>query len=238
MARRAAPHRGIDVHYGDAALDDRPAEPLLGSATGNDDDDARPMSKRASGPSRTVQKQQADAAQALGREVAALPEDRLAATPMPESLRTAILDYRRIKSFEGKRRQMQYVGKLMRQADEAVLREAVAAATVGTAKDTLALHVAEHWRDQLVASDDALTRWMHEYPSTDSQQLRSLVRAARRDVATAAAAAAGPASALGGTAPRQPKSFRELFQLLKPLLAQGSAAAASSAAPSPAVDEA
>jgi ribosome-associated protein len=235
MARRAAPHRGIDVHYGDAALDDRPAEPLLGSATGNDDDDARPMSKRASGPSRTVQKQQADAAQALGREVAALSDDRLAAVDMPEVLRTAILDYRRIKSFEGKRRQMQYVGKLMRQADETVLREAVAAATVGSAKDTLALHVAEHWRDQLVASDDALTRWMHEHPSTDSQQLRSLVRAARRDAAAIAAAAAGPA---GGTAPRQPKSFRELFQLLKPLLAQGSAAAASSAAPTPAIDEA
>jgi ribosome-associated protein len=202
MARRAAPHRGIDVHYGDAAPDDRPPEPLIG-----DEDAERPLSKRASGPSRTVQKQQADAAQALGREVAALSDDRLAAIDMPDVLRNAILEYRRIKSFEGKRRQMQYVGKLMRQADEAVLREGVAAATVGSAKDTLALHVAEHWRNELIANDDALTRWMHEHPSTDSQQLRSLVRAARRDAVGLVAEA------------RQPRSFRELFQLLKPMLA-------------------
>jgi ribosome-associated protein len=188
MARRAAPHRGIDVHYGDAAEDTDEGEP--------------------SRPSKTALKQQAQDAQALGLALAALSDERLAKIDMPESLHQAITEYRRTKSHEGKRRQLQYVGKLMRQADESALREAVAAATVGSAKDTLALHVAEHWRAQLISSDDALTQWMLAHPDTDSQQLRSLVRQARRDAVGLAAEA------------RQPKSHRELFQLIKPMLTE------------------
>jgi ribosome-associated protein len=187
MARRAAPHRGIDVHYGEA--EDNGA---------NDGEGDR--------PSKTALKQQAQDAQALGQQLAALSDERLANIEMPEALRDAITEYRRTKSHEGKRRQLQYVGKLMRQADEDALREAVAAATVGSARDTLALHVAEHWRAELIASDEALTRWMLAHPETDTQQLRSLVRQARRDST--------------GLAPeaRQPKSYREIFQLIKPML--------------------
>ncbi len=182
MPRRAAPHRGIDHHYGDGD-GDTPAE-----------------------PSKTQLKQKSHELQALGVAVAALSEERLAALALPETLRDAIVEYRRTRSHEGRRRQMQYVGKLMRSADEAALREAVAAATLGSAKETLALHEAERWRAELIADDDALTRWLQAHPDTDAQQLRSLVRAARRD-----AAALPPEQ-------RQPKSYRELFQFLKPLL--------------------
>ena len=187
MPRRAAPHRGIDVHYG---------EPLAF------DEDGQPTR-----PSRTRLKQQSQELQVLGMAVAELSADRLAAIDMPEALRSEIDEFRRTKSFEGRRRQMQYVGKLMRSADEEALREAVAAATLGSAKQTLALHEAERWRAELVADDDALTRWMALYPDTDSQQLRSLVRAARRDTAALTPEA------------RQPKSLRELFQFIKPVLA-------------------
>lgn len=181
MPRRAAPHRGIDVHYGDIAEEDER-------------------------PSKSALKRQSHDLQSLGLEVAELSEARLAATEMPEPLREAILEYRRTKSHEGRRRQLQYVGKLMRSADEAVLREAVSAAKLGSAKETLALHEAERWRADLIANDEALNRWMQDHPDTDSQQLRSLVRQARRDAT--------------GLAPeaRQPKSHRELFQFLKPLL--------------------
>jgi ribosome-associated protein len=184
MPRRAAPHRGIDVHYGDIA----PSE----------DGDER--------PSKSQLKRDAHSLQSLGLEVAELSEQRLASTDMPEALREAILEYRRTKSHEGRRRQLQYVGKLMRNADEAVLREAVAAAKLGSAKETLALHEAERWRAELIANDESLQRWMTEHPDTDTQQLRSLVRAARRDSV--------------GLVPeaRQPKSHRELFQFIKPLL--------------------
>lgn len=182
MPRRAAPHRGIDHHYGDGDAD-APAA-----------------------PSKTQLKQKSHELQALGVAVAALSDERLAALELPEALRDAIVEYRRTRSHEGRRRQMQYVGKLMRSADEDALREAVAAATLGSAKETLALHEAERWRAELIAGDDALTRWLAAHPDTDAQQLRSLVRAARRD-----AASLPPEQ-------RQPKSYRELFQFLKPLL--------------------
>lgn len=184
MAKRAAPHRGIDVHYGDSE-----GEPA---------DDAR--------PSKTQLKQKSHELQDLGEAVAALPEDRLAALEMSDALREAIATYRRTRSHEGRRRQMQYVGKLMRQADEEALREAVALATIGSARAALALHEAERWRAELIADDQAMTRWLQDHPDCDTQQLRSLVRAARRDAA--------------GLAPeaRQPKSFRELFQFIRPLL--------------------
>jgi len=98
------------------------------------------------------------------------------------------------------------VGKLMRDADEDALREALAAATLGSAQATLALHETERWRAELITDDGALERWLARHPETDVQQLRSLVRAARRD-----AAGLGPEA-------RQPKSFRELFQFLKPMI--------------------
>ena len=186
MARRAAPHRGIDVHYGDAP-----------DASDSDADDR---------PSKTQLKQQSHDLQKLGLELAALSDDTLDAVDMPESLRDALAEFRRTKSHEGRRRQLQYVGKLMRGADADALREAVATATLGSAQNALALHVVEHWRAELIAGDEAMTRWMAEHPETDTQELRSLVRAARRDAA--------------GLAPeaRQPKSFRDLFQYLKPYL--------------------
>ena len=189
MPRKAAPHRGLDVHYGDADPDDA---------------DAR--------PSKSALKRQSHDLQTLGLELAELSVQRLAATPMPDALREAILEYRRTKSHEGRRRQLQYVGKLMRSADEAVLREAVAAAKLGSAKETLALHEAERWRAELIADDDALTRWMQQHPDTDTQQLRSLVRAARRDAVAPEA--------------RQPRSHGELFQFIKGASGLGAAAEA------------
>lgn len=188
MARRAAPHRGIDIHDGQAEPD----------AEGSVTVDTR--------PSKTQLKQQSHDLQTLGVALAGLSDAAVAAIEMPEQLRDAVAEYRRTKSHEGRRRQMQYVGKLMRGADEAALREAVAAATLGTAQSALALHEAERWRAELIASDDALTTWLQQHPDTDTQQLRSLVRAARRDAT--------------GLAPeaRQPKSVRELFQFIKPML--------------------
>lgn len=181
MNRRAAPHRGIDAHYGDAG-----------------DGEER--------PSKTQLKQQSHELQKLGLALAGLSQDQLDRTEMPETLREAIEAYRRTKSHEGRRRQLQYVGKLMRSADEAPLREAVAAAELGSATQALQLHEIERWRAELIADDEAMTRWLQAHPDTDAQQLRSLVRAARRDTA-----ALKPED-------RQPKSVRDLFQYLKPHL--------------------
>ena len=156
-------------------------------------------------PSKSLLKQQMHELQALGKELTELPESRLQAVAMPDALRNAIAEFRRTRSHEGRRRQMQYVGKQMRFADPEPLREAVSAFKLGSARDTLRLHETERWREELVSSDDALTRWAQSYPQSDLQRLRSLVRAARKD------AAATPPQ-------RQSRVWRELFQFIKPWL--------------------
>ncbi len=157
-------------------------------------------------PSKTKLKAQAHELQALGEALVALPRSRLKDVPMPDGLRDAIDQYRKTKSFEGQRRQLQFIGKQMRFADAAPLQAAVDAFKLGSAKDTLALHEAERWRDELVANDEALTRWAADFPGSDLQRLRSLVRAARKD------AAAAPEQ-------RNGRGYRELFQFVKPWLA-------------------
>ncbi len=160
--------------------------------------DAEPWDR----PSKTQRKKESHDLQQLGEDLVALPDDRLDGLPMNESLRDALRMYKVTRSHEGRRRQMQYVGKLMRRNDPEPLREAVAALKLGTAKASLALHELEHWRAQMLASDDILTTWMKQHPDTDLQQLRSLVRAARKDAASA-------------PEQRNGRAYRELFQLIK-----------------------
>lgn len=157
-------------------------------------------------PSKSAKKREAHDLQSIGQALAAMPDGALAAAPMSDTLRDAIAEFRRTRSHEGRRRQLQYIGRLMRDEDVEPLREAVAAAQLGRAHDSLALHRTEQWRAELVASDEALTRWMSEHPSTDLQQLRALIRNARKD------AALPPEQ-------RHGRAWRELFQYLKPLLA-------------------
>jgi ribosome-associated protein len=160
-------------------------------------------------PSKTQRKKESHDLQNLGEDLVALPDDRLDGLPMDESLLEALRTYKKTRTHEGKRRQMQYIGKLMRRADPEPLREAVAALKLGTAKASLALHEMEHWRAQMLASDDILTVWMKQHPDTDLQQLRSLVRAARKDAASA-------------PEQRNGRAYRELFQLIKQHTASGS----------------
>ncbi|HWP20704.1 MAG TPA: ribosome biogenesis factor YjgA [Burkholderiaceae bacterium] len=159
----------------------------------------------AARPSKTQRKKAMHELQDLGDALAALPAHKLAEVDMPESLREAILEFQRTRSHEGRRRQMQYIGKLMRGADPQPLREAVAEHQLGRARDALELHRAERWREDLLADDQALTRWMAEHPDCDVQQLRALIRAARKD------AAATPEQRSG-------RAYRELFQFIKPYL--------------------
>lgn len=170
-------------------------------------------------PSKSQLKRDMTRLQALGEQFAALPQDHIERCPIPDTLREAVLTYRKTRSHEGRRRQMQYIGKLMRQSDPAPIEAAVLAMQAGQARDTLALHQAERWRDALLDDDDATTRWLAEHPDTDTQQLRSLIRAARKD-----RAAPGPE---GGH--RQSRAFRELFQFIKPYLAPAAATDADDA---------
>ncbi|MBK5204148.1 MAG: DUF615 domain-containing protein [Polaromonas sp.] len=164
-------------------------------------------------PSKTQLKAEADEKQALGEALLTLRADLMARLDLPVKLLDAIAEAKRITHFEGKRRQMQFIGKLMRPLDAAPIREAIAEQQGGSAQLTLTLHLAEQWRDKLIDSDDALGRWLTEHPDTDSQQLRALIRQARKD--------AKPEKP--GEAPRHGKAYREIFQMVKQALGQENA---------------
>jgi len=166
-------------------------------------------------PSKTQLKAEADEKQALGEALITLRTDLMARLDLPEKLLQAIADAKKITSFEGRRRQMQFIGKLMRPLDDEPIRDAINEQANGSAQLTLQLHLAEQWRDRLIEADDALGTWLTTYPGTDAQQLRALIRQARKD-----AAPEKP-----GAAARHGKSYREIFQLVR----QSMAAAADGA---------
>jgi ribosome-associated protein len=159
--------------------------------------------------SRAKLKAESDALQKLGVQLLDLPESRLKKLDLPEKLFDAVQEAKRISNFEGKRRQMQYIGKLMRKVDPAPIEAAVVAAKKGSATETLQLHRAEKWRDDLIAVDGAFQQWMNEFPETDTQHLRSLIRQAKKAIVPDAAV---------GEAQRQAKVYREIFQLVKAAL--------------------
>jgi ribosome-associated protein len=156
-------------------------------------------------PSKTQLKQQMLQLQRLGQALTELPVDRLATIELPERLHDAIVEFKRTRSHEGRRRQLQYIGKLMRGVDAEPLHAAVDAFALGSAVDAMRLHEAERWRLELVQSDDAVARWTQQFPDSDVQRLRSLVRAARRDEALP-------------DGQRHGRAWRELFQFIKPFV--------------------
>ncbi|NCT83985.1 MAG: DUF615 domain-containing protein [Comamonadaceae bacterium] len=153
-------------------------------------------------PSKSQMKRDMTALQKLGEDLLALPESRWEPLALPEILYDALKAAKKITNFEGRRRQMQYIGKLMRKIDAEPVREAVAAFKLGHAQDSLKLHQSERWRERLLASDEALQEFLAEHDGVDIQQLRSLVRAARKD-------------ASGAPEKRNGRAFRELFQFIK-----------------------
>ena len=180
--------------------------------------------------SRTDLKRESAELQKLGESLVDLRSDLLAGLALSEKLLDALAEAGRITNVEGKRRQMQFVGKLMRGLDESTLeavREALAAQHGASGRETLALHEAERWRDDLITRDEAVGDWLTRYPDTDGQQLRSLVRQARKDRPAPDADAVSR-----GLAPRQGRAYREIFQLVREQLATTDAAGRTHTAPS------
>jgi len=157
-------------------------------------------------PSKSEMKRQMTALQKLGEELVAEPRDRVKRVPMPEDLMEAILACQQIRDHEGRRRQLQYVGKVMRTLDEeeiAAIRKVLDSWKGASKAETAALHAIERQRDRLLADDQALTELMLAHPQLDVQQLRTLIRNARKEQADG----------------KPPKAYREIFQLLKSLQA-------------------
>lgn len=149
-------------------------------------------------PSKSERKRQMHALQKLGESLVALDAARLARIDLPEALRTAIMEAKKITAHEGRRRQLQYVGKLMRQVDAQAVAAQLSDVTGDSRAAVALMHRCEALRDALLADDDALTAFVAEHPHTDIQALRALIRSARRE----------------RTAGAPPKHARELYRWL------------------------
>ena len=157
---------------------------------------------------RTDLKRESTELQILGEDLLTLRVELMTRLALPEKLTEAVAEAKRISNFEGKRRQMQFIGKLMRKLEATQLdgiRTALVEQHTPSALETQTLHQAEMWRDRLVNEDDALGQWITLSPSTDSQQLRALVRQARKD--------AKPEKP--GAAVRHGRAYRDIFQIVR-----------------------
>ena len=166
--------------------------------------------------SKTDAKRESEELQELGEALLTLRSDLFKPLPLTDKLQEALADAKRITNFEGKRRQMQFIGKLMRLQDPETLdavRHALELQRLGHSYDTDQLHLAEQWRDRLIDNDEAVQEWIAQHPGTDIQQLRALVRQARKDAPPPDKAAVSQ-----GLAPRQGRAYREIFQLVKATL--------------------
>lgn len=152
--------------------------------------------------SKTRRKQQMEELQTLGEDLVTLATERFKKIGLPEDLHTAVSDARRMtRHDEARRRQMQYIGKLMRHVDVEPIRTALALVRGESASETARLHRLERLRTELLADESVLQVIATDYPSVDLQQLRSLRRAALKEHEQS----------------RAPRSFRAIYQLLKDL---------------------
>lgn len=150
-------------------------------------------------PSKSQVKRDAEALQELGRAVSELPRDHILKLDLPEKLRDALFDYQKITAHEGKRRQYQYIGKLMRNVDPQPLREAVERFKGESKAEVGDMHLAERWRERLLDEEGAVAEFAGAYPDTDMQQLRTLIRNAQKERGTQ----------------KPPRDFRKLYQLVR-----------------------
>jgi ribosome-associated protein len=165
--------------------------------------------------SKTDLKKHSDHLQDLGESLLTLRSDlftrlREQHEDISDKLIDALVEAKRITNFEGRRRQIQFIGKLMRKLPDetvAAMEAALEEQRKPSARETLALHQAEHWRDRLIADDGALTEWLQSDPEADVQQLRALIRQARKD--------AQGVTERPGEAIRHGKAYREIFQLVR-----------------------
>ena len=154
--------------------------------------------------SRTQLKKEATALQKMGEKLVLLSEDQLDRMGLPTRLLEAIQTVRTITSHGARRRQMQYIGSLMRRVDAEPIEQALLAIEQGAYGQANAFHRIEAWRDQLVDGDDDVMRdILDTFPDADRRRLGQLVRSARKEKEKNA----------------PPKSARNLFRYLKSLAA-------------------
>lgn len=155
-------------------------------------------------PSKSQRKRDMAELEDMGEALTGLSEDRIKRMDLPEDLRAAVLEAKRIKSFGARRRQLKYIGKVMRHLDPVPIRAQLDALEGTSRAQTVWTHKIEHWRHRLLSDDAALNALVAEYPDADHPQLRTLIENSQRE------------KALG----KPPRSYREIFQVLRKLIPQ------------------
>lgn len=154
------------------------------------------------GPSRSHRKREVEALQELGEALIKLPDAQFKRMDLPEELREAVALARRITANSALRRQRQFVGKLMRSVDPEPIQAQLDAFAGVHAIENAKLHLAEQWREKLIADNEALTQFMDKHPGVDATRLRQLIRNARQEAERN----------------KPPRAFREIFQVVKATL--------------------
>jgi ribosome-associated protein len=152
--------------------------------------------------SKTRRKREMLELQALGAALVELPESQIRNMKLDHRLLQAVLDAKGIKSHEAKRRQLQYIGRLMREVDPEPIRARLAAAEGSSAQAAAAHRRLEAWRERLLSDDEALTGFAAEHPGADLQGVRALIRNARKEQKEG----------------KPPRAYRELFRILKTIV--------------------
>jgi len=151
------------------------------------------------GPSKSQKKRDSTALQKLGAELVTLSRERLSKIEMPDRLRDAILEAQRITAHEGKRRQLQLVGKLMRGVDAEPLQAAMDEINGSSAASVAHQKRLERLRTQVMESEAVFSEIARDYPTANIQLLRQLRRNALKEAQQS----------------KPPRAFRELFRQLR-----------------------
>ncbi|MEN9912418.1 MAG: hypothetical protein RI956_862 [Pseudomonadota bacterium] len=159
-------------------------------------------------PSKSLLKRQMDDLQTLGGRLISLSKEKLMQLSLPERLFDAVIDAKRITANGATARQLQFIGKQMRNLDEphvALIKEKFLAWDGLSKSETNKLHLIEYWRDALLEKDTALQDYLQTASTTSPDQLQAMrmaIRQARKDMGTG----------------KPPKNARILFQLIKETL--------------------
>jgi ribosome-associated protein len=171
------------------------------SAVRRPDETPLATDREAKPPSKTRRKAEMDALQELGEQLVELSPARLAELELPERLTEALDAARRITQREARRRQLQFIGRLMRDVDPVPIRDRIARWAEGPNAEKARVHAVERWRERLLSERGALDRLCAERPVADRDRLAALIDDARAEAAHA----------------EPPRAYRELYRTLNRL---------------------
>lgn len=155
-------------------------------------------------PSKSAVKREMLALQDLGKQLCELPFEKVKKAPIGERLLDAIAEYHKCRSFGAKGRQLQFIGKLMRNEEHEDIQAWVNGESVEQKLKTLNLHAAEQWRDKLVAEPALLSELIKAYPNAAQHNLNTVIRQAAAE----------------RTANKPPRNYRQLFQVIYGLIVE------------------